>query len=67
MAGFNKTKKKTLKYPNLKSAIRLLRNYLCFFSQPEKTFVPLLTTLPDIEEAQDISLPDHTKMSSDDS
>ena len=31
----------------------------------QELHVPLFTTLPDIEEAQDITLPDHTSMSSD--
>ena len=53
MAGFNENKKKTWKYPNLEYAIRRM-----LYSK--KLPVPLLTTLPDIEEAQNIVLLDHT-------
>ena len=55
MAGFNKNKKKTWKYPNLESAIRP-------GTHSEKLPVPLFATLPDIKEAQDTST-----ISSDDS
>ena len=56
MAGFNKNKKKTLEQPNLESAIRPVAQF-------KELPVLLFTTLPGIEEAGYISLPDHTKMS----
>ena len=51
---------KTWKYPNLESAIKPV-------AYSEELPLPLLTTLSDIEETQDISLPDHTVVSRDNS
>ena len=60
MAEFNKSKRKTWEYSNLEYPIRHV-------AHSEKLPVSLFTTLPDIEEAQDIFLPDHTTISSDES
>ena len=60
MAEFNKSKKKTWKYPNLESDIRPV-------AHSEELPVSRYTTLPDTEKAQDISLPDHTAISNDES
>ena len=64
MAGFNKNKKKTRKYPNLESAIRPVAHSE---ELPVLFSIVLFTILPDIKEARDISLPDDTAMSSDNS
>ena len=58
MAGFNKNKKKTWKYPNLEFALRPVAHF-------EELPVSFFTTLPDIEKAQGIYLTDHTAKSSD--